>query len=120
MKKRGDEVHSETTARKMKKRGDEVHSETTARKSQQCEATADLRGLARDAGRQPSENNLDILDILDALEKSSGNLQVSKRATRGPVDALQGSRKSGAEVGMKSAKCKLGYDLEVGNSVRSC
>jgi hypothetical protein len=74
---------------------------TTARKSQQCEATADLRGLARDAGRQPSENNLDILDILDALEKSSGNLQILKRATRGPVDALQGSRNS--EV--RSRKC---------------
>jgi hypothetical protein len=58
----------------------EVHSETTTRKSQQCEATGGFRGRAMDAGSQPSENNLDILDILAPLEKSSGNLQVFKRA----------------------------------------
>jgi hypothetical protein len=48
-------------------------------KSQQCEATAGLRGLARDAGSQPREKNLRILHIFDSLEKSSGNLQVFKR-----------------------------------------
>jgi hypothetical protein len=56
---------------------------TTARKSQQRKATVGVRGLARVAECQPSENNLRLLSIFDPLEKSSGNLQVFKRTTRG-------------------------------------
>jgi hypothetical protein len=67
----------------------EVRSETTTGKSRQCEATVGFTSLARDAGSQPIEKNLDILDALDALEKSSGNLQVFKRAQGGHVDALE-------------------------------
>jgi hypothetical protein len=84
----------------------EVHSETTTRKSQQCEATASFRGLAMEAGSQPSEKNLRILDIFDPLEKSSGNLQVFKRVTRGAMDALEGSR--GAGVGSRHKERLVG------------
>jgi hypothetical protein len=56
------------------KRAQEVHSETTTQKSQQGEARAGLMGLVKDAGSQPSENNLRILSLFDPLEKSSGNL----------------------------------------------
>jgi hypothetical protein len=83
----------------------EVHSDTTARKAMQGEATAGVRGLARDAGRQPSENNLRLLDLFDPLDNSSGNLQCFKRRTRGASGALDemevGIRK--AEVGMRFA-----------------
>jgi hypothetical protein len=85
----------------MKKRVHEVHSERTERKSQQGEATAGVRGLAKDAECQPREKNLRLLNIFDSLEKSSGNLQGLKRRTRGASGALDGSnsefgsRKSG-------------------------
>jgi hypothetical protein len=80
------------------KRADEVHSKRRARKSKQCEATAGVRGLAKDAECQPSEKNLRLLNIFDSLQKSSGNLQGLKRRTRGASGALDGvevgSRKS--------------------------
>jgi hypothetical protein len=89
-----------TRGTKNEKRADEVHSETTTRKLQQCEWAADFRGLAMDAGRQPSEKNLDILDILDALQKSSGNFAGFQEGPRGPRGRLGGrsevgGRKSG-------------------------
>jgi hypothetical protein len=56
---------------------------------------------------QPRENNLRLLDLLNPLDNSSGNLQVFKRATRGAMDALGGGGNSevgsrGAEVGSRN------------------
>jgi hypothetical protein len=94
------------------KRVHEVHSETTVRKSQQCEATADVMVLAREVGSQPSEKNLRILSIFDPLEKSSGNLQVFKRRTRGANGALDGIRNS--EFGIRNSEFGI-RNSEVGS-----
>jgi hypothetical protein len=77
-------------------------SDATDREPQSWQHVARVVG---DTERQSYEKNLAILDILAPLEKSSGSLQVLKRATRGPMAALAGGPRS--EVRSQKVLCAV-------------
>jgi hypothetical protein len=56
-----------------------------------------LRVLPGKLSAEAVKKNLAILDHLATLDKSSGNLQVLKRATRGPDGRLARAERGGAE-----------------------
>jgi hypothetical protein len=100
-----------------------VHTKFTQKRARENRSKAKplraLWALRWTEGVNLVEKNLRILSILNPLEKSSGNLQVLKRRTRGANGALGGERKievrrQRAEVreqesggGGRNEKCKL-------------